>query len=166
VLKRLTCVGAAVALIALVAGCGSSNKSRSAATKPTPSGPAPPSLVGTYTTTLTKADLARNRARELGGPPKWELTIANTGGSGSGHALTLKSKSAGALESSDFGVSADRIVLKREECAAGGTEHFYDNEYRITRKGRTLRFRRVRNSCPDRVAETILTSELWTKRSG
>jgi hypothetical protein len=94
------------------------------------------------------------------------LTIANSGGSGSGHALTLKNKTAGALEAPDFEVSGDRIVLKHEECAAGGTDHFYDNEYRFVRAGKTLRFTKVRNSCPDRVAETVLTSEQWTKQGG
>jgi hypothetical protein len=163
--RSVSAAGLAVIVALLAGGCGSSNKS-SSANKSIPSGPAPASLVGTYTATLTKRDLASNRAPELAVSPKWQLTIANTGGSGSGHVLTLKNKTAGALEAPDFGVSGNRILLRHEECAAGGAEHFYDNEYRVSQTGKTLRFTKVRNSCPDRVAETVLTSEAWTKRGG
>jgi hypothetical protein len=165
---RVSRPGACLALtVALVAGgCGSDDKSDSGGAKPVPNGPAPSSLVGTYTTTLTQQDLSKNRAPELSDSPEWELTIANTGGSGSGHALTLTNKTSGGLQAPDFGVSGDRIVLKQEECAAGEVEHFYDNEYRFTQAGKTLRFTTVRNSCPDRVAETIPTSEPWTKQGG
>jgi hypothetical protein len=97
-------------------------------------------------------------------PPRWKLTIANSGGSGSGRALTITNIKAGALEAPDFAVSGDTILLKHEECAAGGNEHFYDNEYRFTQSGKTLRVTKVSKKCPDRVAETVLTSEPWTKR--
>jgi hypothetical protein len=160
--RSTACVALSAALV--LGGCGSSDRPGSGGAKPAAGGPAPPSLVGTYTTTLTERDLASNRAPELSESPSWTLTIANTGGSGSGHALALTNKSAGGLEAPDFAVSADRIVLKKEECGAGGTTHFYDNEYRFTQTGKALRFTRLRNSCPDRVAETILTSEPWTKR--
>ena len=158
-------VALAVALVA--AGCGSSDKkTASGATTSAAGGAAPSSLVGTYTMSLTKRDLAKNKAPELQESPKWELLIANTGGQGSGHALTLKNTKAGVLEAPDFSVSGDHIVVKKEECAAGGTTHFYDNEYRFAQAGKTLRFTKVRNSCPDRVAETVLTAEPWTKTGG
>ena len=57
-------------------------------------------------------------------------------------------------------------MLKHEECAAGGTEHFYDNAYRFARSGKKLTFTKLRNGCPDRVAETVLTSEPWAKQGG
>src|SRR5205085_7133859 len=119
------------------------------------------SLVGTYTTTLTKRDLARNHAPELQAGPDWKLTIGNSGGSGSGRVLAIANVKAGALEAPDFAVTGDRIVTKHEECAAGGNTHFYDNEYRFAQRGKTLRFTKVRNSCGDRVAETLLTAEPW-----
>jgi hypothetical protein len=150
--------------VALASGCGSSDKSSSGTVASTSAaGPAPPSLVGSYTTTLTKADLAKNKARELRESPVWRLTVTNSGGSGSGHALVLKNASAGVLEAPDFAVSGAQIVLKHEECAAGKTEHFYDNAYRFTQSGKKLRFTKVRNGCPDRIAETVLTSEPWSK---
>ncbi|MEA2440890.1 MAG: hypothetical protein QOH76_2314 [Thermoleophilaceae bacterium] len=161
------CVALAAAM--LVVGCGSDDEKAGtgAAAKPAAAGgPAPASLLGTYTTTLTKRDLARNGAAELQESPEWELVVANTGGSGSGRILTLKNKTAGALEAPDFSVSGDRIVLTKEECAAGGSPHFYDNEYSFKQAGKTLRFTKVRNSCSDRVAETILTSEPWTRKGG
>jgi hypothetical protein len=142
---------AVCAAVACVVGCGSSSKSTSSTTTTASAGgPAPASLLGVYTTKLTNRDLARNHARELRVPPAWKLTIANSGGSGSGRALTLTNVKAGALEAPDFAVTGDRIVLKHEECAAGGNEHFYDNEYRFAQSGKTLRFTKVRNSCPDR----------------
>jgi hypothetical protein len=41
---------------------------------------------------------------------------------------------------------------------------FYDNEYRWELSGSTLTLTTVKNDCPDRVAETILTSRPWTKQ--
>jgi hypothetical protein len=70
------------------------------------------------------------------------------------------------LEAPDFAVFGGQIVLKHEECAAGGTEHFYDNAYRFARSGKKLTFTKLRNGCPDRVAETVLTSEPWAKQGG
>src|SRR6476469_4990641 len=138
---------AAVVAVVCVAGCGSSSKSTPSASTPAAGGPAPASLVGTYTMKLTKADLARNRAPELTPGPDWKLTI------GAGR-LTISNPKAGALEAPQLAVSGNRVVLKQEECAAGGNTRFYDNEYRFTRSGKTLRFTKVRNSCADRVAET------------
>ena len=153
----------AVVLAAVcVAGCGSSSSSSSSSPtqpKPPAGGPAPASLVGVYKTQLTKSDLAGNRAPELQVAPGWKLTIRR-------RSLTLTNATAGELESPQIAVSGDTIVLKQEECAAGGTTHFYDNVYRFSQSGKTLRFTKVRNSCADRVAETILTSEPWTRQGG
>jgi hypothetical protein len=153
--------------VGFASGCGSSDKSSSGTvTSSSAVGPAPPNLVGTYATTLTKTDLAKNKAPELSESPAWQLTVTNSGGSGSGHALVLKNKTAGVLEAPDFAVTGEQIVLKHEECATGGTEHFYDNAYRFARSGKKLRFTKVRNGCQDRVAETVLTAEPWTRQGG
>ncbi len=60
-----------------------------------------------------------------------------------------------------------RVQLEDEECAAGpdGSYAFYDNKYRWTLEGSTLTLATVKNDCPDRVAEAILTSNSWTKES-
>jgi hypothetical protein len=119
-------------------------------------GPAPATLAGAYTTTLTKKDLARNRAPELQDAPGWKLTI-------SANRMTIANAKAGVLEAPELAVNSDTIVLKQEECAAGGTTRFYDNVYRFSESGKILRFTKVRNSCSDRVAETVLTAGPWTK---
>jgi hypothetical protein len=152
--------------LASFTGCGSDDDSKTTKTAPA-SGPVPATIVGTYTTTLRRSDLPANPPPELThGSSTWKLTIANSGGDKGNHRIfTIANAQLGPLESSAFGASGDRIVIQQEECAAGGTEHFYDNEYRFAAAGRTLRFTKVRNSCADRVAETILTAEPW-KRAG
>ena len=78
----------------------------------------------------------------------------------------------GPLESPALSVSGDKLLLSNEECAAGGRPgghlsrlgtKFYDNVYRWRLSGGTLRITTVKNSCPDKVAETILTSQPWRK---
>lgn len=71
----------------------------------------------------------------------------------------------GNLEAPALRVEGDRLFLDHEECAAGGTEHFYDNEYSWKLAGEQLSLTTVTNQCGDRVAETILTSRPWTKTS-
>jgi len=60
-------------------------------------------------------------------------------------------------------VAGDRLRLLQEECAAGGDTQFFDNEYSYEVQGDTLTISVVKNQCADLVAETILTSEPWTK---
>lgn len=151
----------AVGLVA-VAGCGSGDDSNPTAEAPEQA--APKELLGSYTTTLKRRDLPANPAQELtGGSLKWKLTIANSGGPGNGRAFTIANADLGLLESSSFGVRGNRVLLHREECAAGGTQRFYENEYSYELRANTLTFTKVRNSCADEVAQTILTSEPWTK---
>lgn len=152
-----------VAGLVAVAGCGSDDDSSKSPAKPAERG-APKELLGTYTTKLEPSDLPSNPAQELtAGPPTWKLTIANSGGLDNGRAFTIANASLGPLESSSFGIRRDRILLHREECAAGGSYHFYENEFSYRLSGRTLTLETVKNSCQDKVAETILTSEPWTK---
>ena len=129
------------------------------------SGSAPPDeLLGTYSTTLTKADLPAAPPPELAtGLGGWTLTIADKGGPDGGPALSIVQERLGNLESPSLRVDGDRLLLHHEECAAGGTEKFYDNEYRWKLGASGLRITTVENQCPDRVAETILTSHPWAK---
>jgi hypothetical protein len=69
----------------------------------------------------------------------------------------------GHLEGPALEVRGDRLLLKQEECAAGGEITFYDNEYAYEVSDETLTITTVSNQCPDRVAETVLTSQPWRK---
>ena len=60
-------------------------------------------------------------------------------------------------------MDGDTLVLEDEECAATGTTTF-NNEYTWELSGSTLTLTTVKNDCPDRVAETILTSHPWAKQ--
>jgi hypothetical protein len=150
------------AALVTAAGCGSDDDGGKGGGAPT-SAKAPNQLVGSYTTRLERSDLPPKPAPELADSLSWKLTIANSGAVGGKPAFTISDPQRGTLESSSFGVDGDRIHLRREECAAGGTEHFYDNEYRYELAGKRLTLTKARNKCPDRVAETILTSRPWTK---
>jgi hypothetical protein len=158
----------AVAMAAVAGGCGSDDASDTSSSGTSaasaPAAAVPPDLVGTYTTTLRKADLPPSPPPELTDTKDWKLTVAKSGGVGGGPAFAISS-SLGTLEAPTFTSDGKTVVIKREECNAGGDARFYDNEYRYTVKGDTLRFTTVKNQCPDKVAETILTSRAW-KRSG
>lgn len=125
----------------------------------------PAELVGTYTTTLEQSDFAANAAPELEAG-EWKLVIATSGAPDGGPALSIRpSTHEDALEAPGLTVDGDTLKLEQEECAAGGTTAFYDNEYSWKLDGSTLTLATVKNQCPDRVAETILTSRPWTKPS-
>lgn len=94
---------------------------------------------------------------------EWKLTIAKSGGVDNGPVFAIANSESGALENPSFGVKGDVVVLHREECAAGGDTRFYENQYRYELSGKALTFTKVKNSCADDVALTILTSEPWTK---
>jgi hypothetical protein len=153
-------------LVLLIAACGSSGSSRT--TRPHPSSTdvahAPSDLLGTYTTTLKRGDLPTKPPRELTyGPRTWKLTIANSGGPNGSDAFTIANASLGPLESSPFSVQGNNILLHNEECDAGGTATFYDNEYSYKLTGQTLTLTTIKNQCSDQVTRTILTSEPWRK---
>ena len=167
---------AVVALVVVLgitgaASCGSGDDdeadttaaSEDAAADAAGGGPAPDELVGTYEVTLEKGDLPPDPAPELtDGSSTWILEIANTG-EADGRTFGISNKSLGLLEEPDFSVDGDTIFLIDEECATEVGYEFYDNEYRYELQGDSLTFTTVDNSCPDQVAETILTSRPWTR---
>jgi hypothetical protein len=167
-MRRLRVVGcgAAVAAVALFAviGCGSDDPSTTTTAPAKAAVSAAAGLVGTYTTRLKASDLPPNPPPELtDGSTEWKLTIATTGGIDNGPVFAIANGERGSLENPSFSVEGDRVLLHREECAAGGQPHFYENEYRYRSSANTLTFTKVKNLCPDEVALTILTSEPWTK---
>ncbi len=126
----------------------------------------PAELVGTWTTTLASKDIPAGAPPELTeGGRRWRLEIAETGGPDGGPVLSIVSAEAGHLEGPALEVRGGRLLLKREECAAGGEITFYDNEYAYEVRGETLKVTTVSNQCADHVAETILTSQPWRKVS-
>jgi hypothetical protein len=127
-------------------------------------GSVPDELIGTWTTTLAPKDIPSGAPPELtDGGRQWRLEIAETGGPDGGPVLSILSAEMGHLEGPALEVRGDRLLLKQEECAAGGEITFYDNEYAYEVSDETLTITTVSNQCPDRVAETVLTSQPWRK---
>ena len=154
------------AVLVAVSGCGGSGSSAPTATAAggTAGSPIPEGLLGTWTTSLKKADLPTDAPPELANAStKWQLEIAETGGTDNGPVLSIVNPDLGQLEGPTLEVAGDRLRLLQEECAAGGNTQFFDNEYSYEVQGETLTINVVTNQCADRVAETILTSEPWTK---
>jgi hypothetical protein len=145
-----------IALVALLvlamSACGGSDSEKGV----------PADLVGTYTTTLQPADIPADAAPELEAGD-WELVIATSGAPDDGPALAINHPTKGNLEAPGLTVDGDTLTLEQEECAQKVGYVFYDNEYSWKLDGSTLTLTTVKNDCPDRVAETILTSNSWTK---
>ena len=156
--RAATLALSALAAGILASGCGGDS--------PENSGAPPDELVGTYTTTLRASDVAGNDAPELSGSDakKWILRIGPTGGPDDGPFLAIDGAEGDNLEAPSLRVEKDRLLLNDEECARpDGGYGFYDNEYTWSLEGDSLVIETVKNGCPDRVAETILTSRPWTK---
>ena len=147
----LSLLGGLLALA--VCGCGGSDSEEGL----------PPELVATYTTTLDDSDIPPNSAPELTAG-EWELVIATEGAADGGPVLAINHPVEGNLEGPGLTVDGDRFLLEDEECAEETGYAFYDNEYSWELAGATLTLSTVKNDCPDRVAETILTSQPWTKQ--
>jgi hypothetical protein len=138
-----------------VVGCGGGSSSSEGV---------PTELVGTYTTTLEQSDIPANAAPALEAG-EWKLVIATSGAPDGGPALSIKPSTQGnALEAPGLTVDGDTLKLEQEECEQKTGYVFYDNEYSWKLDGSTLTLTTVKNQCPDRVAETILTSHPWTKQ--
>jgi hypothetical protein len=136
-------------------GCGGSSSS---------SDTVPAELIGTYTTTLEQSDIPANASPALEAG-EWKLVIATSGAPDGGPALSIKPSTQGnALEAPGLTVDGDTLKLEQEECEQKTGYVFYDNEYSWKLDASTLTLTTVKNDCPDRVAETILTSHPWTKQ--
>lgn len=145
---------AALALLAvLLAGCGGGSGS---------SGEIPQELTGSYTTALRQSDLPPNAPPELVAGA-WRLSIGDLEGANGGTFIALKDPENQILEEPGLKVDGDVLTLTHEECAQNVGYTFYDNEYGWKLDGSTLALTTVKNDCPDKVAETILTSRPWTK---
>jgi hypothetical protein len=154
-LGRSTALWTLVVATVVLSGCGGRSSE---------DGDIPTELVGTYTTTLEPADIRANAAPELEAG-EWELVIATSGAPDGGPALAINHPTKGNLEAPGLTVDGDTLKLEQEECAQKLGYVFYDNEYSWKLDGSTLTITTVNNQCPDRVAETILTSHPWTKQS-
>ena len=168
--RHLT-IPALVALAIVPAACGTSDDSTSkpaAAPQPAPATPAasaapiPKRVMGTWLTRLRKSDT----------PPKlllrnpFSVTISPKGGVNNAPVFQI-SDGAEALEgeSSIPRFAGDQVTLRQEGCLVDGSGYkFYDNVYRYKVSGDTLRFTVVKNSCPDRHAESILTSRTFKRQ--
>jgi hypothetical protein len=157
-----------VLVVALVAaGCGGGKKKEKPpipadtpvndpAIKPEKSN-APKELLGQYSVKLPKKDLPKDAPQELTeGSETWTVTLAETGGPGEGPAFTIANDQLGPLESSNFEVKQDRILLHEEECAQTGEA--VESVWRWKLKGDELTLTEEKGACPDKVASTILTS--------
>lgn len=152
VTRAMLCI--LVLLLALaLSGCGGSDSEEGV----------PSELSGTYFTTLEDEDLPANAPPELEAG-RWELAIGELEGADAGSFLAINHPTEGTLEEPVLTVDGDVLKLENEECAQQTGYTFYDNEYRWELSGSTLTLTTVKNDCPDRVAETILTSRPWTKQ--
>jgi hypothetical protein len=153
-----------------VPACGGSESSAPTVTggggtssSATSEGAIPSELLGAWTTTLKETDLPADVPPELANAAKWRLEIAETGGTDNGPVLSIVNPDLGQLEGPTLDVAGNRLRLLQEECAASGDTQFFDNEYSYEVQGDILTVHVVKNQCPDRIAETILTSEPWSK---
>ncbi|MDX6581687.1 MAG: hypothetical protein QOI10_871 [Solirubrobacterales bacterium] len=157
--RRLVAGAAAVSISIALVACGDDATTSTA----TGEGPAPDELVGTYAMTLKPSDLPPNPPHELTDQADhWTLKIDNAGSPDGGPAFTIVNDALGTLESSQLGVSGDRVYLHDEECATGNAP--VESTYEWTLDGGTLTFSPVEVGCDDDVVKTLLTSEPWVKR--
>jgi hypothetical protein len=154
-----------LALALAPAACGGADEQ--AATTTARTAPAakpaniPPELVGTWTTTLHRSEVPRQFA--LNNP--FSVRITRDGGIDNAPAFTLADATEtieGEVSTPEF--SGDTVTLRHEGCLVDGVGYrFYDNVYRWTVRGDTLRFTVVKNACKDRFAESILTSRTFRR---
>jgi hypothetical protein len=168
-MRPLPGLALAVSILAL-AGCGDDSSGKPS--PPTASAnsvkPPPKELLGTYATKLRRADLPADVPPELTDQYGWLMKITAKGGVDDGPALTILRPPSDPLEVSKLSVSGDTLTLSDEECAPskpGGKETLVTSRYRWKLEGKSLTFTTLKAGCPDKVAETILTSQPWKKVS-
>jgi hypothetical protein len=129
-----------------------------------PGGPAPKPLLGTWTTTLTRADEKRS-ANPAFWPNQqtWELVIVNAGTGVDVRALGLRPRGEGG-DSMGFGVAGNRVHIRCLNKDAIPTAGY--GTYTWSMKQGVLRFRLVKEPCRDPILRnriTILTAHPWKK---
>lgn len=129
-----------------------------------PGGPAPKQLVGTWKTTLTRADIARAaNPAHMPTTRNWELVIVNSRYLKYPRALGLRPAGEGG-DTVPFAVHAHRLYL---QCLVQGAPSKGYGIYAWSVRGKTLRLRLVKEPCRERDLRNriaILTSEPWKKR--
>ncbi len=169
-------IAAITSTVALTVGCGGGGGEKKQEKPPIPAeapannppvepakSGAPDELLGQYTVTLDESDLPDDAADELTeGGPSWTVTIAETGGPGEGPAFTIANDLEGPLESSNFEVKGDRILVHEQECASTGEP--VESVWRYELKGKELTLTEEKGSCPDEVALTVLTTKPLRKK--
>ncbi len=163
-IMRVGLAACALALAGLIsAGCGGGGGGQ-ASTKA--GGPPPARLVGTYTTTLKRADLPKPVPIEFTAGYKWKVEIAKSGGINNAPNLTITNlpEAGCCLESPTLSVSGDTLNLTHETCETKSGYRFVASSYRWKLSGKTLRLTLTKPGCPDKVAQTILASEPLRRR--
>ena len=171
---RVRMVLAAVAATALVAGCGGGGEKKEKpaipaetpvndpAVKPEKSG-APQELLGQYEVNIPEEELPTDAPEQLSTVSDvWTVTLAETGGPGDGPAFSIANGQAEPIETSNFQVKGDRIIVKEQTCAATGEP--VNSEWTYELSGDELTLSDPKDACPDKIAETILTSKPLTKK--
>jgi len=157
-----------IAGTAALAGCGNGDAGES----PKPKAAAPPAeLQGTYTVRLKPGDLPTGKDappefKPENKPYAWRVEISDSGGPDNGPTLNIVSLAHGSLESPRLTVAGDKLRLSDEECASDTGYTFVSTTYRWVVIGPALRLTKLSGGCPDKVAETILTSRALTKVAG
>jgi hypothetical protein len=169
---RVGMVFVAVALIALVAGCGGGEKKEKPAipaetpvnnppVKAEKSG-ASQELLGQYEVSIPLKDLPQDApAIASATTDTWTVTLADTGGPGDGPAFSIANGQAPPIETSTFQVKGDRVILKDQTCTSGKP---VDSEWTYELSGERLTFSNPKDACSDGIAETILTTKPLTKK--
>jgi hypothetical protein len=155
---------AALTPLGIASGCGAGNVHPSAS-HGTLGGPAPALLAGTFTTTITRRDIAN--APNPGEMPlgSWTLVIGNTGGTNNGRALALGPGDSG-RDAYRFGVNGNRLTIGCDDdqgLPSAGSETF-----RWSVRGRTLLLKAVTPWCKHGGSdnEAVLSSHPWTRTNG
>jgi hypothetical protein len=161
---------ASLALLALVAGCGSDHTSATSASTVAPAKPGTASLYGTYERDVTKADIARtDKSRSEAGPNQQKpnpdrvvLTIAEgapqatltaTGSDGFTVAMDMQATASGKLDLPTY-VDPGKGAFCGPEIPAPAS-------YAWRLQGRTLVLKAKNDPCADR--DSTLTGK-WTRR--
>jgi hypothetical protein len=164
-MRHITVRRRATAVIALALICSTAVALAAATPRGVPGGPAPRRLVGTWRTTLTRANVAgASNPGHMPSQRTWELVVANGRYLNWPRALGLRPMGQGG-DTVPFGFHGQRLYIA---CLAGDQATVASGHatYAWSLKGQRLRFRLVSEPCKDRDLRNriaILTSQHWTR---